>query len=104
MHGHLVHDDELQRHGLRRYADETGRRLLAIAASNRYLSEFLAETSFSNYQEVLRRHPFIVRKTHPVRIAKRLQRAILLDWEKIEQAYDEKSEPSYEPGTFPFDA
>jgi hypothetical protein len=63
----------------------------------------LADTPFSNYQEILRRNPAKVADVWAVRMAGGKQEScILLDWKMIESAYFAPKEKDEKTAGLPF--
>ncbi len=78
---------EIQRYGLKRYIMKTGKEVLAISLSSSDISAFLADTPFSEYQEILQRSDLVLYKSFNVRMSGTGTKSIIFDWQKFAKKY-----------------
>lgn len=83
----IIHDEGIQRYGIRRYKDKDNREVIAFSRDSSELSRILSNTPFSDYKEILQRNDLVIEKSRNVRIAGMAGRCIVLDWSRFERKY-----------------
>jgi len=85
----IIHKDRIQRIGFKRYNlnDEWKTEVLAIASNHSEIQKMLEDTSFQNYEEILRRNSSVIHKRHKVRFAGVPLWAVVFDWNKFQKKY-----------------
>jgi hypothetical protein len=88
------HDNQLRRIGIRKMKKVINGEsivVLAISANHTEIKRIMSDTAFTEYRDVLARHPaFIVdggEKFPAVRMAGKTERSLLFDWSEIEREY-----------------
>lgn len=82
----LTFDNEIRRYGIRRH---NSKRIecLSIDTDHPALKNILRDTAFSEYKEVLQRHPAVIDKSRSVYMAGKNTRCVVFSWEKIYEMY-----------------
>lgn len=83
----IIHDERLQRYGLRRYIMDTEKEVLAISLKSSDITSFLSDTPFSEYQEILQRSELVLFKKFNVRMSGTGTKSIVFDWQKFVKKY-----------------
>ncbi len=83
-----AYDETLQNYGIKKMKQrKTGKWVIAIALKSSAISKILADTPFTDYQEILQRNDLIVIESFPTKMAGAQPRCALLDWEKFKDKY-----------------
>ncbi len=88
------HDNQLRRIGIRKMKKVINDKqigVLAISANHTEIKRIMSDTAFSEYRDVLARHPAFIteggNKFPAVRMAGKTERSLLFDWAQIEREY-----------------
>lgn len=82
----LKYDEQIRRYGIRRCIQKDND-TLAIDTDHPEIKKMLRESSFSEYKEILQRHPDVIEKSKVVYMSGKNTRCIIFSWEKLENRY-----------------
>jgi hypothetical protein len=83
-----AYDETLQNYGIRKFKQrKTGKWVIAFALKSAAISKILADTPFTDYQEILQRNDLIIEASRPMRFSGGQARAATMDWEKFKDKY-----------------
>jgi len=85
----ILHDDRIQRYGIRRYysKEKFKKEVIAFAINSPDIAKILENTPFSEYKEVLQRNEAVIEKSFNTRIAGVPSKSIIFDWKEFEKKY-----------------
>jgi len=84
--GKLRYDENIRRYGIRKMISK-GESILAIDADHPEIKKILRETPFSDYKEVLQRHPSVIEKSKIVYMSGKNTRCVVFSWKEIHEKY-----------------
>jgi len=82
----LTYDASIRRYGLRRYITDNTE-TLAIDTDHPEIKKILRDTPFSEYKEILQRHPAVIEKSKVVYMSGKNTRCVILNWKQLEEKY-----------------
>ena len=82
----LKYDENIRRYGIRKMPSKT-EEILAIDADHPEIKRILRETPFSEYKEILQRHPAVIEKSKIVYMSGKNTRCVVFSWGKIHEKY-----------------